>query len=444
MHSGALPSSRLTAPEAAWSLTEAANEPFFTLVQRYVFPPFFVGTLAASAGPVWGAATWGYMTAAAGAMVAIGAPLMGAVADSGGRRRPFMLAMAATAFVSALLLWAAAPGQPLLLIIPAAVIAMAAFELLAVATNSFLPVVARGERLGLLSGLAFGFGQLAGIGALLFAMALSETGVPALAAIPHLAERLAGPIAALAMLLLLLPAVLFLRDPPAASRPYDLAVAAAGLWAMLKAAWADRTLRLFFLGRAVGGDGLSLVFAFGAVLAGQTFGWKAGTLAGFGVAVTLASAAGGFAAALLDRRLGARRTVVLGLSAVLAGLGGLLAVGPGQILGVETGVALGRPFQSPQERLFLAAALLVAAGAGPAIAGMRALMAAIAPAEQVSACFGLYALVGKATNFVGPLILGLVISATGSLRLGLGTAALFLLAGIACFLAMPKQRSRPA
>lgn len=444
MFQGVLQSSRTSPPEAAWSLTEAANEPFFTLIQRYVFPPFFVGTLAASSGPAGGAATWGYMTAAAGAMVAVGAPLMGAVADTGGRRRPFMLAMAATAFVTAMLLFGAAPGRSLLLIIPSAVIAMAAFELLAVATNSFLPVVVRRDRLGILSGLAFGFGQLAGIGALLLAMALSESGLPALAAIPHAAERLSGPIAALAMLLLLLPAILFLRDPPAAYRPYNVPNAMAGLLDTLKAAWRDRTLRLFFLGRAVGGDGLSLVFAFGAVLAGQTFGWKAGTLAGFGVAVTLASAAGGFAAAMLDRRVGARKTVILGLSTVLAGLGGLLAVGPGHVFGVDTGVPLSRPFESPQERLFVAAALMVAVGAGPALSGMRALMAAIAPPLQVSACFGLYALVGKATNFVGPLLLGLVISATGSLRLGMATASLFLVAGIACFLAMPAGRSRPA
>jgi UMF1 family MFS transporter len=68
---------------------------------------------------------------------------------------------------------------------------------------------------------------------------------------------------------------------------------------------------------------------------------------------------------------------------------------------------------------------------------MRALMAAIAPPERVSACFGLYAFVGKATNFAGPLILALVVDATGSLRLGLAVAALFLVAGIACFAAMP-------
>jgi MFS-type transporter involved in bile tolerance (Atg22 family) len=87
---------------------------------------------------------------------------------------------------------------------------------------------------------------------------------------------------------------------------------------------------------------------------------------------TLASAAGGFAAAMLDRRLGAQKTVVFGLSAVLAGLAEHLAVGPGHILRVETGVPLSRHFASPQEQLFLGAALLVAVGAGPALSGMLA------------------------------------------------------------------------
>lgn len=433
---------RASRAEAAWSLTEAANEPFFTLVQRYVFPPFFVGTLAAAGGPAAAAATWGYVTAAAGLLVALGAPVLGGVADAGGRRRPFLLAAAALAFASAMLLWYAEPGRPLLLVIPVAVLALAAFELLAVATNSFLPAVAGPGRIGLLSGLAFGFGQLAGIGALLLVLALSDTPPALLAGVPHGVDRLAGPIAAAAMLLLLAPALLLLNDPPGPHPPFRLRRGLANLRAMLAEAWADRALRLFFLGRAIGGDGLSLVFAFGAVLAGQTFGWRAGTLAGFGIGITLASALGGFAAAALDRRLGAQRTVIGGLMLVGAGLAGLLAVSATAIFGVPTGVPVGEAFASPQEQAFVAAALLVALGAGPALAGMRALMAEIAPPERVSACFGLYAFVGKATNFAGPLLLGLVVSATGSLRLGLGTAALFLLAGIGCFAAMPDRRAR--
>jgi UMF1 family MFS transporter len=133
-----------------------------------------------------------------------------------------------------------------------------------------------------------------------------------------------------------------------------------------------------------------------------------------------------------------------GFGLVLVGLAGLLGAGAGSIFGLQTGAAPGGPLSSPQEQLFVAAAILVSLGAGPAIAGMRALMATIAPPGRVSACFGLYAFVGKATNFLGPLLVGLVISATGSLRLGLCVALAFLLFGIACFARMPAAPARLA
>lgn len=426
---------RATPAEAAWSLTEAANEPFFTLVQRYVFPPFFVGTLAAGF-PGGGAAAWGYATAAAGLLVAFGAPVLGAIADAGGRRRPYLLAIAAAAMLASALLWFAAPGRPLLLIAALAVLALVAVELLPVVTNAWLPDVAGPGRIGVLSGLAFAFGQLAGIAVLLLVLFLSETPPAWLAAIPHGVDRLAGPMAAVGVLLFLTPGLLLFRDPPGPRPAGGVAAGLATLRQMLAEAWHDRRLRLFYLGRAIGGDGLALVFAFGAVLAGESFGWKAGTLATFGIIVTVASAAGGFAGAAIDRRIGARRSIIAGFAAVLLGTLGVLAVDGAHILGAPTGVPLGEPFAAPQERAFMLAALLIAAGAGPAIAGMRALMAEIAPPGRVTAAFGLYSFVGKATNFAGPLLLGLVVSATGSLRLGLGVAILFLLVGIALFALM--------
>lgn len=433
---------RPTPAEAAWSLTEAANEPFFTLVQRYVFPPFFVGTLAASAGPAGGAALWGYATAVAGLIVALVAPMMGALADGLGRRRPFLIGLAGLAFLASAALWFAEPGRPLFAVALVAALALAAYELLAVATNSFLPVVVRRGWFGALSGLAFAFGQLAGIAALLLVIALAEQPPAFIAGVPNGVDRLAGPMAAIAMLVFLAPGLLLFRDPPAVAPERPLRRAAAELAGTIRHAWRDRALRYFYLGRMIGGDGLALIFAFGAVLAGQSFGWTAATLASFGIGITLASAAGGLVSAAIDRHLGPRRTVILGFALVLLGLIGILGAGPESLFGRPTAPVGAAPFATPQEWMFVGSAVLVALGAGPAIAGMRALMASIAPPDRVSASFGLYAFVGKATNFVGPLLLGLVVSASGSLRLGLGVALLFLLAGIACFLRMPAEKRR--
>ncbi|MFN7399624.1 MAG: MFS transporter [Sandaracinobacter sp.] len=59
-------------------------------------------------------------------------------------------------------------------------------------------------------------------------------------------------------------------------------------------------------------------------------------------------------------------------------------------------------------------------------------MAQLAPPEKIAAYFGLYAFVGKATAFVGPTIVGLLATATGSVRPGIGVALIFLFVSIAC------------
>ena len=66
----------LTRAEATWSLTEAANEPYFNLVQRYVFAPYFTGAMAVGAGQGEGAAVWGFALGAAGLAIAVLAPVL--------------------------------------------------------------------------------------------------------------------------------------------------------------------------------------------------------------------------------------------------------------------------------------------------------------------------------------------------------------------------------
>ena len=67
---------------------------------------------------------------------------------------------------------------------------------------------------------------------------------------------------------------------------------------------------------------------------------------------------------------------------------------------------------------------------GPAQAASRSLMARLSPAELRTEFFGLYALSGKATAFVGPALVAIVTSATGSQRWGLSTVLAFFLVGL--------------
>jgi UMF1 family MFS transporter len=416
----------LNRQEAAWSLTEAANEPFFNLVQRYVFAPYFAGTLAADA--TQGASLWGYALGAAGFGIAILAPILGSIADSGARLKPWLAGSGLLTFLAAASLWFAAPGVPLLPVAIAVFVAGIAVELMNQFSNAFLPVASRPERMGLLSGLSFGLSQLAGMAVLLVVLVVSQAPPAWLAGVPNGVDRLAGPLAAAAVVIFLTPFLLVARDRPATQGP-SVSQGLSDLKATLREAWADRNMRLFLVARMVSADGMAVVFAFGAVLGAAAFGWEAGTLARFGLAITSFGVIGGFSGGWIDGRIGSKHLTLLGLALMAVGTASVILTDAERLLGIPTGVPLGDPLSTPQEWGFMASGALIAAGAAYTVAGMRTLMAQLAPPEKIAAYFGLYAFVGKATAFVGPTLVGLIASLTGSVRPGIVVALVFLIGG---------------
>ena len=83
---------------------------------------------------------------------------------------------------------------------------------------------------------------------------------------------------------------------------------------------------------------------------------------------------------------------------------------------------------------------------GPAQAASRSLMGRIAPAEVRTEMFGLYALSGKITAYMGPFVLGTVTFLTDSQRLGVATILLFWLVGALLLLTLtdPDRSARKA
>ena len=67
---------------------------------------------------------------------------------------------------------------------------------------------------------------------------------------------------------------------------------------------------------------------------------------------------------------------------------------------------------------------------GPAQTASRSFMARIAPPDLRAEFFGLYALSGKATAFLGPALVGWVTVMADSQRAGMATILIFFLAGL--------------
>jgi UMF1 family MFS transporter len=88
-------------------------------------------------------------------------------------------------------------------------------------------------------------------------------------------------------------------------------------------------------------------------------------------------------------------------------------------------------FSSAAERAYLVLGCLIGMAGGPLQAASRTLLIHMAPKQRVAQFFGLFALTGKVTSFVGPLLIGVITELTASQKAGMAVLVLFFVAGLA-------------
>ena len=402
----------------AWCVYDWANSAFPTVIVTFVFSAYFATAVAADKAA--GTAQWSRALAISGLLIALLSPVLGAIADRSGRRKPWLAMGSAITITGAALLWFVRP-EPDYVLYALIVFAIAniAFEISQVFYNAMLPTITPKERLGRLSGWGWGLGYAGGLSCLVIALFAFIQGDPPLLGLDKASAehvRVIGPMVAIWFAMFCIPLFLFVPDAPSAGlRP---AVAAregiATLIATLKRVRDYRQVAWFLLARVFYVDGMNTMFAFGGIYAAGTFGMTIAEIIQFGIALNISAGLGAAGFAWLDDRMGAKKTIAIALT-------GLIALGIALLL-VETkmwfwiiGVPLG---------LFM----------GPAQASSRSLMARIAPAELRTEMFGLFAFSGKATAFMGPAILGVVTVAMDSQRAGMATIVVFLTVGLAILL----------
>jgi MFS transporter, UMF1 family len=398
---------------AAWCFYDWANSAFPAVITTFVFATYFTQGIAPD--PVTGTALWGQATAAAGLCIAVLAPIMGSIADQGGRQKPFLAAFSGIAMLACATLWFAQPSPesiPLALI--AFAIATIAFEMAAVFYNALLPKVAPHAMLGRVSGWGWGLGYIGGIVALAIVLVgFVQNQTPWFGLARDAAEhvRVVGPFTALWWALFAIPIFLFVRETGTGIAVHDAITQ--GL-AQLKTTFAflrgRKDIAWFLIANMIYTDGLTTLFAFGAIYAAGTFGMALTEVIVFGIALNLSAGLGAFAFAWIDDRIGSKRTIAIGLVCLtIIGLSLLLVQSKTAfwVLGVMIG-----PFF------------------GPVQAASRSLAARLAPEEHRAQIFGLFALSGRITAFLGPAILGLVTLAFESQRAGMATILPFFLVGL--------------
>jgi UMF1 family MFS transporter len=429
----------------SWIFFDWAAQPYFTLITTFVFAPYFVAHVAPDAAS--GQAMWGFATAAAGLLIALMSPVLGAIADASGRRKPWIAFFGALLVIGSGLMWFGRPGDagvipPLLL---AYGIATIGAEFATVFNNAMMPTLVPPDQIGRLSGTGWATGYVGGILSLVlvlgFLAASPDTGrtlfgftpLFGLDPVTHQGDRVTGPLTGIWFIIFVLPMFLLTPDYPA--KRTARAAVREGLIELrqtLAGLPRQKSLAAFLLANMIYTDGLVSLFAFGGIYAAGTFGWNTIQIGTFGILLAIAGTFGAWLGGKLDDKLGPKRVIAGSMLILLSAISAILLVDKDSILFVKVAApAPGALFSGAAERAYLVLGCLIGAAGGPLQAASRTLLIHMAPKDRVAQYFGLFALTGKVTSFVGPLLIGVITAVTASQKAGMAVLVLFFVAGLA-------------
>ena len=411
-----------------WCLYDWANSAFPAVITTFVFAAYF--TKAIATDEITGTSQWGYAISLSALAVAVLGPFFGAIADHSGRRKPWIGAFTVLCIAASALLWLARPDAGFVMLALVLVgIGNFAFEMGMVFYNAMLPDLAPKGRMGRLSGWGWGLGYAGGLACLALALvALVEAEVPVFGLDKDGAEHLraTGPLVAVWMAVFAVPFFLWTPDRKGSLSPGGVSALEAvrrGTRTLIETLRRIReyaSIWRYLLARMIYTDGLNTLFAFGGIYAVGTFGMDFSELILFGIGMNVTAGVGAAVFAWIDDWVGPKRVIQISVT-MLGVLGAALIV-------VES------------KAMFWAFALPMGVFVGPAQAASRSLMAHLAPAELRTEMFGLYALSGKATAFMGPALLAWMTTAFESQRAGMATILVFFAAGLALLTTVPDIR----
>ena len=411
----------------SWALYDWANSAFFTIILTFVFAQYFSSAVVGD--KVAGTESWGHIVGVSGILVALLAPILGAIADQSGRRKPWLISFTVLCGISSAMLWFVTPeaGQ----FWQAALwvgLGILGAEFAFIFYNAMLPDLASDERMGRWSGWGWGRGYVGGIVCLVIALyGFIEATANPFGLDRDNAEHVRATfvLTGLWYLVFALPLFFFAPDRPATGLSMGQATRAG--FRQLKESIGHvrqyRDIVRFLIARMLYTDGLATIFTFGGVYAAGTFNMDSGEVLKFAIALNVTAGLGALGFSWIDDALGGRNTILLSL----CGLGASALA----ILLVETATG------------FWVWGMILGIFVGPLQSASRSHLARVAPAHLQTQMFGLFAFSGKATAFAGPLLVGLVTSLTGSQRWGMATILVFLLVGFLLMLTVPASEKEP-
>ncbi|HEX7884561.1 MAG TPA: MFS transporter [Phenylobacterium sp.] len=441
---------RLPRSGVAWALFEGARNPYIMLVSIYLFTPYLAQVVIGDA--VKGQEMISRANMLASLVTMLTAPFLGAAIDQIGRRKGLLAGLICLMAPMVFALWWVKPDQTGIGVLGALVIT-ATYNVLypytEVLHNSLLVRNAGLSKAHQASALALVTAQTVTLATMLlmfwgFALPgtvdwsfIPKAPLFGVDASQHEAERMVGPICAFLLVVGSAPFFLFARDAEPTGTPLTRAFAdgARELWGIVRTARSNRDALVFLIARMFYFDGLNAVTLFSGLYVSGTMGWNALQMLIFGILGATFAAFGGALGGVLDARLGPKRAVQIEIAMNVLAIAGFLGTSKTQILFMPYDPATPHLWNGPflttaPDIVMLGLALLVCVFATANWASSRTLMTRLSPPDQAGAFFGVFALSGTATLWLGSLMVNLGTNIFHSLSGGFGAIVILLAIGL--------------
>lgn len=448
---------RLSLGGWSWSIFQGGRDPYVILITIYIFAPYF--TTAVVGDPVKGQAAIATVSTLNSIFIALTAPILGAAIDRYGARKPLMLAAVAGMAPLIFALWFSKPGGEGLPVMGGlwlfGIIGVL-FAYCEVVHNSMLINAAGPRHAPQASGLALSAGNFFSVITLSFCLlAFALPGNPAVAGWPLVPDqplfgldpsqaetsRIVAPIAAVLLVLFSIPLFLFTPDAPKTGMSLVAACreAAAHLgsvaWSLIRASIqgpaklkavlgvlvTERDAVIYLGARMLFNDGMTALLIFSGIYTAGVMRWEVLEMLAYGILLSIFAVVGGLCGALFDNLFGPRDAVRIEIAGSLLCLVAWLGMRHDRILylwpydpAAHAPLWDGPMFRTLPEAIYLLIGFGVAIFVTAQYASSRTLLTRLTPAEKLPAFFGLYALSGSLTVWIGSLLVGVFTALTNS------------------------------
>ncbi|MCZ4353383.1 MFS transporter [Roseovarius aestuarii] len=407
-----------------WFFFDWASQPYNTLLITFIFAPYVKELIGDGARAQ---TVWAFGIAAAGVIIALLAPILGAMADHSGNRMKWIQIFSGMYVIGAFGVWWAEPGNfNLIGVLVFFVIGLIGMEFATIFTNSMLPDLGTKAEIGRISGNGWAFGYVGGLTALVLMLLCfaesAETGKTLINIDPLFGfdaakregTRFVGPLTGFWYLLFMIPFFMWVQDPKDGPSPRG-AVRAALASVGRTIRHLPKTPSLFsFLGASMFyRDALNGMYFFGGIYAAGVLEWSVVDTGIFGILAIVSGAVFAWLGGHADARFGPKPVISGSILVLLSVAIGIVFVSREAVFGISVSANSFAP-----DLIFYCMGALIGAAGGIIQSASRTMMVRQARPGHMAEGFGLYGLAGKATSFIAPLLIGTVTAMTGSQQIG--------------------------